>query len=160
MKLRYFAWVRERIGKPEEEVEVPAGIDQRGLPRDRARQRIEQVDDRPRDLVRPGRETHRYAAGDILVELLEPRRAEPLLEPAGPDIAGRDGIDPDLRRKHARQALGHRDQRALRRGIGDRGADAEYARHRGDVDHGARVLIAHCRGAGTDIWNAATVLRR
>jgi molybdopterin synthase sulfur carrier subunit len=26
MKLRYFAWVRERIGKPEEEVEVPAGI--------------------------------------------------------------------------------------------------------------------------------------
>ena len=26
MKLRYFAWVRERIGKPEEDVEVPAGI--------------------------------------------------------------------------------------------------------------------------------------
>lgn len=26
MKLRYFAWVRERIGKPEEEVEPPAGI--------------------------------------------------------------------------------------------------------------------------------------
>lgn len=26
MKLRYFAWVRERIGKAEEEVELPAGI--------------------------------------------------------------------------------------------------------------------------------------
>ena len=26
MKLRYFAWVRERIGKPEEEVEPPAAI--------------------------------------------------------------------------------------------------------------------------------------
>lgn len=27
MKLIYFAWVRERIGKPEEEVELPAGIE-------------------------------------------------------------------------------------------------------------------------------------
>ncbi len=26
MKLRYFAWVRERIGKPEEDVDLPAGI--------------------------------------------------------------------------------------------------------------------------------------
>jgi molybdopterin synthase sulfur carrier subunit len=26
MKIRYFAWVRERIGKPEEDVEVPAGV--------------------------------------------------------------------------------------------------------------------------------------
>jgi sulfur-carrier protein len=26
LKLRYFAWVRERIGKPEEEIEPPAGI--------------------------------------------------------------------------------------------------------------------------------------
>jgi molybdopterin synthase sulfur carrier subunit len=26
VKLRYFAWVRERIGKPEEEIEVPAEI--------------------------------------------------------------------------------------------------------------------------------------
>lgn len=26
MKVRYFAWVRERIGKTEEEIEVPAGI--------------------------------------------------------------------------------------------------------------------------------------
>ncbi|MDP2409097.1 MAG: molybdopterin converting factor subunit 1 [Pseudolabrys sp.] len=26
MTLRYFAWVRERIGKPDEVVEVPAGI--------------------------------------------------------------------------------------------------------------------------------------
>ncbi|WP_137046619.1 molybdopterin converting factor subunit 1 [Pseudolabrys sp. FHR47] len=26
MKLRYFAWVRERIGKPEEDVEIPAGV--------------------------------------------------------------------------------------------------------------------------------------
>lgn len=26
MKLRYFAWVRERVGKPEEEVEIPAGV--------------------------------------------------------------------------------------------------------------------------------------
>ncbi|RDV05816.1 molybdopterin converting factor subunit 1 [Undibacter mobilis] len=26
MKIRYFAWVRERIGKPEEDVVVPAGI--------------------------------------------------------------------------------------------------------------------------------------
>ena len=26
MKVRYFAWVRERVGKPEEEVELPAGI--------------------------------------------------------------------------------------------------------------------------------------
>jgi sulfur-carrier protein len=26
VKLRYFAWVRERIGRPEEEIELPAGI--------------------------------------------------------------------------------------------------------------------------------------
>jgi sulfur-carrier protein len=26
MKLRYFAWVRERIGKTDEDIEVPAGI--------------------------------------------------------------------------------------------------------------------------------------
>ena len=26
LKLRYFAWVRERIGKPEETVEVPPGV--------------------------------------------------------------------------------------------------------------------------------------
>ena len=26
MKLLYFAWVRERIGKPEEEVELPAEV--------------------------------------------------------------------------------------------------------------------------------------
>jgi sulfur-carrier protein len=26
MKLRYFAWVRERIGKPEEEIDPPAAI--------------------------------------------------------------------------------------------------------------------------------------
>ena len=26
MKLRYFAWVRERIGKPEEEIEPPVGV--------------------------------------------------------------------------------------------------------------------------------------
>ncbi len=26
MKLRYFAWVRERIGKPEEDVELPASV--------------------------------------------------------------------------------------------------------------------------------------
>ena len=32
MKLRYFAWVRERIGKPEEEIEPPAGDRDRGRP--------------------------------------------------------------------------------------------------------------------------------
>jgi molybdopterin synthase sulfur carrier subunit len=26
VKLRYFAWVRERVGIPEEDIEVPAGI--------------------------------------------------------------------------------------------------------------------------------------
>lgn len=26
MKLRYFAWVRERIGKPDEDIELPAGV--------------------------------------------------------------------------------------------------------------------------------------
>ena len=26
MKLVYFAWVRERVGRPEEEVEPPAGV--------------------------------------------------------------------------------------------------------------------------------------
>jgi molybdopterin synthase sulfur carrier subunit len=26
VKLRYFAWVRERIGKPEEDIEPPPGI--------------------------------------------------------------------------------------------------------------------------------------
>ena len=26
MKIRYFAWVRERVGKAEEEVELPAGV--------------------------------------------------------------------------------------------------------------------------------------
>lgn len=27
MKLVYFAWVRERIGKPQEEVDLPAGVE-------------------------------------------------------------------------------------------------------------------------------------
>ena len=26
MKLLYFAWVRERIGKPEEEIDLPVGV--------------------------------------------------------------------------------------------------------------------------------------
>ena len=26
IKLRYFAWVRERVGKPEEDVDLPAGV--------------------------------------------------------------------------------------------------------------------------------------
>jgi sulfur-carrier protein len=26
VKLRYFAWVRERVGKPEEDVEIPATV--------------------------------------------------------------------------------------------------------------------------------------
>ncbi len=26
IKLRYFAWVRERVGKPEEEIEIPANV--------------------------------------------------------------------------------------------------------------------------------------
>jgi molybdopterin synthase sulfur carrier subunit len=26
VKLLYFAWVRERVGRPEEEIEVPAGV--------------------------------------------------------------------------------------------------------------------------------------
>ena len=26
MKLRYFAWVRERVGKTDEDIDVPAGI--------------------------------------------------------------------------------------------------------------------------------------
>ena len=26
MKIRYFAWVRERIGKPEEDVDVPSSV--------------------------------------------------------------------------------------------------------------------------------------
>lgn len=26
MKLRYFAWVRERIGKPEEDIDLPADV--------------------------------------------------------------------------------------------------------------------------------------
>jgi sulfur-carrier protein len=26
VKLRYFAWVRERIGKPEEDIDPPAGV--------------------------------------------------------------------------------------------------------------------------------------
>jgi molybdopterin synthase sulfur carrier subunit len=26
VKLLYFAWVRERIGKPEEEIDLPAGV--------------------------------------------------------------------------------------------------------------------------------------
>ena len=26
IKIRYFAWVRERVGKPEEDIDVPAGI--------------------------------------------------------------------------------------------------------------------------------------
>ena len=26
MKILYFAWVRERVGKPEEEIETPAGV--------------------------------------------------------------------------------------------------------------------------------------
>ena len=26
MKLRYFAWVRERIGKPEEDIDVPSSV--------------------------------------------------------------------------------------------------------------------------------------
>ena len=26
MKLRYFAWVRERVGKPEEDIEIPSDV--------------------------------------------------------------------------------------------------------------------------------------
>jgi molybdopterin synthase sulfur carrier subunit len=26
IKVRYFAWVRERIGKPEEDIDLPAGV--------------------------------------------------------------------------------------------------------------------------------------
>lgn len=26
LKVRYFAWVRERVGKPDEDVEVPVGV--------------------------------------------------------------------------------------------------------------------------------------
>ncbi len=26
IKLRYFAWVRERVGKPDEDIEVPSGV--------------------------------------------------------------------------------------------------------------------------------------
>jgi sulfur-carrier protein len=26
VKLRYFAWVRERVGKPEEDIDLPAGV--------------------------------------------------------------------------------------------------------------------------------------
>jgi molybdopterin synthase sulfur carrier subunit len=26
LKLRYFAWVRERVGKPEEDIELPASV--------------------------------------------------------------------------------------------------------------------------------------
>ena len=26
VKILYFAWVRERVGKPEEEIEAPAGV--------------------------------------------------------------------------------------------------------------------------------------
>jgi molybdopterin synthase sulfur carrier subunit len=26
MKVRYFAWVRERVGKPEEDIDVPANV--------------------------------------------------------------------------------------------------------------------------------------
>ena len=26
MKIRYFAWVRERVGKTEEEIEIPPGV--------------------------------------------------------------------------------------------------------------------------------------
>jgi sulfur-carrier protein len=26
LKLRYFAWVRERIGKPEEDIDLPPGV--------------------------------------------------------------------------------------------------------------------------------------
>jgi sulfur-carrier protein len=26
IKLRYFAWVRERVGKPEEDIDIPAGV--------------------------------------------------------------------------------------------------------------------------------------
>jgi molybdopterin synthase sulfur carrier subunit len=26
IKLRYFAWVRERVGKPEEDIELPGGV--------------------------------------------------------------------------------------------------------------------------------------
>ena len=26
IKLRYFAWVRERVGKTDEDIEVPAGV--------------------------------------------------------------------------------------------------------------------------------------
>ena len=26
MKIRYFAWVRERVGKPEEDVDVPSSV--------------------------------------------------------------------------------------------------------------------------------------
>ncbi len=27
MKILYFAWVRERVGKPEEDIDIPPGVD-------------------------------------------------------------------------------------------------------------------------------------
>ena len=42
MKLLYFAWVRERIGKPEEEVELPAERRDGRRPDDVARRRGEE----------------------------------------------------------------------------------------------------------------------
>ena len=32
VKIRYFAWVREKTGKAEEIVDLPAGVDDRGRP--------------------------------------------------------------------------------------------------------------------------------
>ena len=42
MRVLYFAWIRERIGKPEEEVELPASIATVGQLMDWLRQRGEE----------------------------------------------------------------------------------------------------------------------
>ena len=67
---------------------MPSGVKQRHLAGDRARDRIEQLDDRPRDVVGSGGEPHRHARGDALVQPREAVRPQPLFEPPRPDIAG------------------------------------------------------------------------
>ena len=51
------------------------------------------------DVIRARREPHRHRPRDPLVQPREPLLAQPLLEPSRPDIARRDGIDPDGRRR-------------------------------------------------------------
>ena len=74
--------------------------------------------------------------------------AETLVHPLRVDEPRTNRVHPDLRAQSPRQRQGQGIQRALGRGVGDRGAHAMRARSGGHVDHGAVPALLQRRRAG------------